>query len=55
MGYMKNPYKDLVTKPGEKRSLGKHRRRWENNVRMDLGKTGWEGVKWIHLAHNRNH
>jgi hypothetical protein len=26
------------------------RRRWEDNIKMDLRETGWEGVDWIHLA-----
>jgi hypothetical protein len=36
MGKMKNAYKILVRKPGEKRSLRKHRCRWEDNIRVDL-------------------
>jgi hypothetical protein len=42
--------KYLVGKPEGKRSLGKPRRRLEDNIRMDVGKTGWEYVNWIHLA-----
>jgi hypothetical protein len=36
MGEMRNEYKILVRKPEEKRPLGRRRRRWENNIRMDL-------------------
>jgi hypothetical protein len=34
----------------EKRPLGRLRRRWEENIRMDLRETGWEFVDWIQLA-----
>jgi len=44
----------LVGKPKGKRQLGKRRRRWEDNIRMDVTEIGWEGVVWIHLAQNRN-
>jgi hypothetical protein len=47
---MRNAYKIVVGKPERKRSLGKPRRRWEDNIRMDLREIGWEGVDWIHLA-----
>jgi hypothetical protein len=40
--------------PGGARSLGIHRRRWEDNIRMDLREMGWEGVDWIHLAQDRH-
>jgi hypothetical protein len=30
--------------------LGKFRRVWEDNFRMDLRKVGWEGVNWMHLT-----
>jgi hypothetical protein len=33
--------------------LGRPRRRWEDNIRMNLGKLGWQGVDWSHLAENR--
>jgi hypothetical protein len=42
-------YKNLV----EKR-LGRHRRRWEDNIRMDIMEIGWEGVDWIHLSQDRD-
>jgi hypothetical protein len=38
MGEMKNVYKILVKKPEEKIPLGRSRHRWEDNIRMDLGK-----------------
>jgi hypothetical protein len=49
MGEMRNAHKMLVGKPEGKRPLGKPRRRWEDNIRMDLSEIGWEGVDWIHL------
>jgi hypothetical protein len=30
------------------------KRRWEDNIRMDLREIGWEDVDWIHLAQDRN-
>jgi hypothetical protein len=33
---------------------GKPRRRWEDNIRMDVREICWEGVDWIHLAQNRD-
>jgi hypothetical protein len=40
----------LVGKPEEKRPLGRPRRRWEDNIRMDLREIRWESVDWVHLA-----
>ena len=36
-------YRDLVGKPEGRRRLGKPRRRWEDNIKMDLREVGWEG------------
>jgi len=38
----------LVGKPDGKRTLGRPRRRWENNIKMDLQEVGW-GMDWIDL------
>jgi hypothetical protein len=46
--------KILVEKPEGKRTLGRPRRRWEGNIRMDLREMGWEGVDWIHVAQDRD-
>jgi hypothetical protein len=43
----------LAIKPEGKRPLGKPRRGWEDNIKMDLKKTVLEGVVWIYLAHAR--
>jgi len=40
-------------KPEGKRPLGRPRRRWEDNITMDLKDIGWEGVDWVHLGQDR--
>jgi hypothetical protein len=54
MGQPRNIYNILVGKPEGKRPLGRPRRRWEDNMKTDLGETGWEGADWMHLAHGRS-
>jgi hypothetical protein len=49
-GEKRNAYRILVGKPGGKRPLGRSRRRWVDNIKMDLREIGWDGVGWIHLA-----
>jgi hypothetical protein len=44
----------LVGKLEGKRPLGRHRRRWEDNVKMDLREIGWDGMDWIDLADDRD-
>jgi hypothetical protein len=44
----------LVGKPEGKRPLGRPRRRWVDNIGMDLGEVGWSGEHWIGLAQDRN-
>jgi hypothetical protein len=44
MGEKRNAYRILVGKPEERRSLGRPRRRWEDNIRMDLREIGWGGI-----------
>jgi hypothetical protein len=41
-------------KPEGKRSFGRPRRRWEDNIKMDLQEVGCGGVDWIELAQNRD-
>jgi hypothetical protein len=43
-----------VGTPEGKRSLGIPRRRWEDNIRMDLREIGWGGMDWIDLAQDRD-
>jgi hypothetical protein len=54
MGEKKNTYRLLVGKPEGKRPLGRPRRRWVDNIRMDLEEVGWSDVDWIGLAQDRN-
>jgi hypothetical protein len=44
----------LVRKLEGKRSLRIPRRRWEDNIRVDLKEIGWEGEDWIYLAQDRD-
>jgi hypothetical protein len=55
MGKIRNAYNILVGKPEANRPLGRPKCRWENNIRMDLKETEWEGMYWIHLAQDRGH
>jgi hypothetical protein len=50
---MRNAYKILLGKPEGKRSLGRHRHRCEDNIRIDLREIVWENVDWMHLAQDR--
>jgi hypothetical protein len=38
----------------EKKTLGRPRRRWMDNIRMDLRKIGWDDVDWIDMAQDRD-
>jgi hypothetical protein len=40
-------YRVLVGRPDVKRPLGRHRRRWENNIKMDFQEVGWRNMDWI--------
>jgi hypothetical protein len=53
MGEMRNAYTILVGKAEGKRPLGRPRRRWVDNIKMDLGEIGWDGVEWIELVQER--
>jgi hypothetical protein len=48
-----NAYSLLEGEPEGKRSLGRQRRRWMDNIRMDLGETGCGDMDWIGLAQHR--
>jgi hypothetical protein len=54
MGEKRNVYRLLVGKPEEKRPLGRPRRRWVDNIRMDLEEVGWGGVDWTSLPQDRD-
>jgi hypothetical protein len=53
-GGEENAYRLLVGKPEGKRPLGRPRRGWVDDIRMDLGEVGWGDVDWIGLAQDRN-
>jgi hypothetical protein len=49
-GEKRNSYTFLVGKPEGNRPLEIPRRRWVDNIRMDLGEVGWGDVDWIGLT-----
>ncbi|KAJ4436977.1 hypothetical protein ANN_17109 [Periplaneta americana] len=54
MGESRNAYKVLVGRPEGKRPLGRPRRRWEDNIKMDLREVGYDDRDWINLAQDRD-
>jgi len=52
-GEWRGVYRILVGKPEVKRPLGKPRRRWEDNIKMDLQEVGCGGVDWFELVQDR--
>jgi hypothetical protein len=53
MGKGRGVYMVLVGRSEGKRPLGRPRRRWEDNIKMDLRERGIDGVNWIRLAQDR--
>ena len=53
-GERRGVYRVLVGKPEGKRPLGRPRRKWEDNIRMDLQDVGYGGMDWIELAQDRD-
>jgi hypothetical protein len=53
MGGRRGAYRILVGRPEGRRPHGKPRRRWEDNIKMDLQEVGW-GMDWIDLAQDRD-
>ncbi|KAJ4433375.1 hypothetical protein ANN_15634 [Periplaneta americana] len=47
-------YRMLVGRPEGKRPLGKPRRRWEDNIKMDLREVEYDDTDWIDLAEDRD-
>jgi hypothetical protein len=54
MGEKRNAYRILVGKPEGRRPLRRPRRRWMDNIKMDLREIGWDGIDWIYLAPDRD-
>ena len=50
----KGVYMVLVGKPERKRLHGRPRRKWEDNIKMDLQEVGCGGMDWISLAQDRD-
>jgi hypothetical protein len=53
MGEGKGAYRILVGRPEGSRPLGRPRRRWEDNIKMDLQEVRWEIVDWIYMAQDK--
>jgi hypothetical protein len=53
MGEKRGAYRILVGRPEGRRPLGRPRRRWEDNIKMDLQEVGW-GIDCIELAQDRD-
>jgi len=54
MGARKGVYRVLVGKPGGKRLHGRLRRRWEDDIKMDLQEVRCRGMDWIELSQDRD-
>ena len=54
IGEMRGVYKVVVGKPEEKRPIGRPRRRWNDNIKMDLQEVGSGGMDKIELAQDRD-
>jgi len=54
MGERRGAYRVLIGKPVGKRPLGRPRRRFEDNIKMDLEEVKWVGMDWIDLAQDRD-
>jgi hypothetical protein len=53
-GEKRNTYRILVGMPEAKRPMGRPRRRWVANIKMDVREIEWDGMDWIDLAQNRD-
>jgi hypothetical protein len=54
MGETRNACRILVGKPEGKRPLGRPRRRWVDNIKIELREIGWDGMDCIDLAQDKN-
>ena len=53
IGDRRGVYRVLVGRPEERRSLGRPRYIWEDNIKIDLQEVGWGGMGWIAVAYER--
>jgi hypothetical protein len=53
-GAKRNAYRILVGKSEGMTPLERPRRRWVDNIKIDLREIGWDGIDWIDLAQDRN-
>jgi hypothetical protein len=54
MGEKRNVYRILVGEPKGKRPLGRPRRRWVGNIKMELREIGWDSMGWTDLAQDKD-
>jgi hypothetical protein len=54
MGEVRGAYNILVGRPEGRRSLGRPRHRWEDNIKMELREIGFGNVNWINFAQDRD-
>jgi hypothetical protein len=55
MGEKRNPYRILVGKPDGKRPPGRRRRRWEDNIKIDVREIGRDAMDWVYLVQDGDH
>jgi hypothetical protein len=54
MGEGRGVYRVMVGRPEDKRPLGRPRRRWKDNIKMDLQEVGWGCGDWMEVAQDRD-
>jgi hypothetical protein len=54
MGKKRNEYRILVGKPEGKTPLGRPKRKWMHNIKIDFREIGYSGMEWIDLAEDRD-
>jgi len=54
IGDRRGACKVLVGRPEGRRTLGRPRRRWKDDIKIDLQEVGWKGVDWIGVAEDRD-
>jgi hypothetical protein len=47
-------YRVMVARPGRKRQFGRQKRRWKNNIKIDLHEVEWRGMDWFAVAQDRD-